>query len=180
MTHHPKPSATAPSASKAAPAAGRSNLSAKAAAQRKHSVPASDVDDIQTNTKQHGTTGLKSSGAAAQQRADEHDTSEAAAGAVNVSQQGSIHTLPQGQSSGKGPAGGQGTSKGFAQGPGKRKGAAKGQRPSTAPASPAGASSKILKPSRCQKCHTCRHKQLKKQCLRNKASSLSGFCIAAT
>ncbi|KAL0041778.1 hypothetical protein WJX79_004163 [Trebouxia sp. C0005] len=54
---------------------------------------------------------------------------------------------------------------------GTQKGPAPGQRPSTAPASPVPSTGKIQKPSRCQKCHTCRHKQLKKQCLRNKALS---------
>ena len=66
----------------------------------------------------------------------------------------------------------QSSMKDFLQGQGAQKGPAPGQRPSTAPASPALSSGKIQKPSRCQKCHTCRHKQLKKQCLRNKVGSL--------
>ena len=66
----------------------------------------------------------------------------------------------------------QSSMKDFLQGQGTQKGPAPGQRPSTAPASPAPSSGKIQKPSRCQKCHTCRHKQLKKQCLRNKVGFL--------
>lgn len=54
------------------------------------------------------------------------------------------------------------------QGPGKGRGLIKGQRPSSAPTSPVAAPGKMVKPTRCQQCHTCRHKQLKKQCLRNK------------
>ena len=38
-----------------------------------------------------------------------------------------------------------------------------------APKTPGGA---VRKPTRCQKCYTCLHKQLKKQCLRNKVSML--------
>lgn len=77
-----------------------------------------------------------------------------------------------GQGCGRGPEGRaagslQGSGKGMGMGP------TKGQRPSTAPVSPVAGPGKILKPTRCQKCHTCRHKQLKKQCLRNKASFLS-------
>jgi len=70
-------------------------------------------------------------------------------------------------------SGQQSSMKDFLQGQGTQKGPAPGQRPSTAPASPAPSSGKIQKPSRCQKCHTCRHKQLKKQCLRNKVGSSS-------
>ena len=33
----------------------------------------------------------------------------------------------------------------------------------------------VKKPTRCQKCYTCQHKQLKKQCLRNKVTSI---CMA--
>ncbi len=69
-------------------------------------------------------------------------------------------------------SGQQSSMKDFLQGQGAQKGPAPGQRPSTAPASPAPSSGKIQKPSRCQKCHTCRHKQLKKQCLRNKVGLL--------
>ncbi|KAL3130987.1 Ubiquitin C-terminal hydrolase 22 [Trebouxia sp. C0009 RCD-2024] len=64
---------------------------------------------------------------------------------------------------------GSGQSQG--QGGGKGRGHNKGQRPSSAPTSPVAAPGKMVKPTRCQKCHTCRHKQLKKQCLRNKALS---------
>lgn len=64
----------------------------------------------------------------------------------------------------------QGSIKGFLLGPGTQKGSTQGQRPSTAPASPGLSSGKIQKPMRCQKCHTCWNKQLKKQCLRNKVS----------
>ena len=70
-------------------------------------------------------------------------------------------------------SGQQSSMKDFLQGQGTQKGFAPGQRPSTAPASPAPSRGKIQKPSRCQKCHTCRHKQLKKQCLRNKVGSSS-------
>ena len=76
----------------------------------------------------------------------------------------------QGQGSGNSPEGSAKGFKGSVPGAGKPKGPTKGQRPSTAPASPVTAPGKVLKPTRCQKCHTCRHKQLKKQCLRNKAS----------
>ncbi len=69
-------------------------------------------------------------------------------------------------------SGQQSSMKDFLQGQGAQKGPAPGQRPSTAPASPAPSSGKIQKASRCQKCHTCRHKQLKKQCLRNKVGFL--------
>ena len=75
-----------------------------------------------------------------------------------------------GQGSGRGP---EGRAKGSFQGAGKAMGPTKGQRPSIAPVSPVAGPGKILKPTRCQKCHTCRHKQLKKQCLRNKASFLT-------
>jgi len=71
----------------------------------------------------------------------------------------------------------QSSMKDFLQGQGPSERPAPGQRPSTAPASPAPSSGKIQKPSRCQKCHTCRHKQLKKQCLRNKVGSLLTFII---
>ena len=81
---------------------------------------------------------------------------------------------PQGWSTGQGCGRGpEGRATGSLQGPGKGMGPIKGQRPSTAPVSPVAGPGKILKPTRCQKCHTCRHKQLKKQCLRNKASFLS-------
>ena len=75
-----------------------------------------------------------------------------------------------GQGCGRGP---EGRATSSLQGLGKGMGPTKGQRPSTAPVSPVAGPGKILKPTRCQKCHTCRHKQLKKQCLRNKASFLS-------
>ena len=84
-----------------------------------------------------------------------------------ASQQG---CLP-GQGSGRGP---EGRAKGSLQGAKSTAvGPTKGQRPSTAPVSPVAGPGKLLKPTRCQKCHTCRHKQLKKQCLRNKAGSPS-------
>lgn len=89
----------------------------------------------------------------------------------------------EGSSKSKGPAMNQVSLEGFqgfqgsgqGQGPGKAKGPSQGQRPSSAPTSPVAAPGKMVKPSRCQKCHTCRHKQLKKQCLRNKASSPSSL-----
>jgi len=74
-------------------------------------------------------------------------------------------------------SGQQSSMKDFLQGQGTQKGPAPGPRPSTAPASPAPSSGKIQKPSRCQKCHTCRHKQLKKQCLRNKVGFLLTIII---
>lgn len=73
-------------------------------------------------------------------------------------------------------SGQQSSMKDFLQGQITQKGPTPGQRPSAAPASPAPSSGKIQKPSRCQKCHTCRHKQLKKQCLRNKV----GFLLTIT
>lgn len=38
----------------------------------------------------------------------------------------------------------------------------------------------VKKPQRCQKCYTCTHKQLKKQCLRNKVKSGISFLYANT
>ena len=62
----------------------------------------------------------------------------------------------------------------FPQGQGGLKGLALlGLGPSTAPASPGVPVGKLQKPTRCQKCHTCRHKQLKKQCLRNKVTTVT-------
>ena len=88
-----------------------------------------------------------------------------------ASQQG---FLPR-QGSGRGS---EGKATGSLQGPGKAVGPTKGKRPSTAPVSPVAGPAKIVKPTRCQKCHTCRHKQLKKQCLRNKARFLSSPALS--
>ena len=132
-------------------------FSAKAAAQRSQSTAAAitateaptgaaaDAPDSQEDAAQVGDE----SAAAAEQKIG-HCQSSAASGASIGGRQSSL--------------------KGFLQGQGAQKGPGLGQRPSTAPASPGMASGKTQKPMRCQKCHTCRHKQLKKQCLRNKVS----------
>ena len=103
-------------------------------------------------------------------------------GTMTKAHQSSIKGVLQGQGNSqgisKGSTAGQGTVDGSAVGSGKLSGPAQGQGSSKALGLPVAAPGKTLKPTRCHKCHTCRHKQLKKQCLRNKVSSLSGFLHA--
>ncbi|KAL0037564.1 hypothetical protein WJX77_002858 [Trebouxia sp. C0004] len=122
-----------------------------AAAEEAAKVAAADAKSTLVNAALIPSASEGDAPVVAEPKKDGQHASSAAATASSSGQQSSMKDFLQGQATQKGPV--------------------PGQRPSTAPASPAPPSGKIQKPSRCQKCHTCRHKQLKKQCLRNKALS---------
>ena len=181
VTHGLKPPSAAAAAAEAERAAGRPGKRAKLEEDVKHSMAAASLEGAEVgfdDSSEHNRGADVAHSLDAAGTSDKLDGLSSGGGAEGVGGlpwggEGSL----QGQGSGRGPEGSARGFKGSPQGPGKGKGATKGQRPSTAPVSPVAGSGKVVKPTRCQKCHTCRHKQLKKQCLRNKASFIILPCI---
>lgn len=174
MTHGLKLLPAAAAAAEGARAAGRPGKRAKPEEDMKHSMAAAGLEDAEVgfdNSSEHNRDADVAQSPTAAGTCDQLDALSKGGGAEGV---GGLPwgggELLQGQGSGRSPEGSAKGFKGSLPGPGKAKGPTKGQRPSTAPVSPVAGSGKVVKPTRCQKCHTCRHKQLKKQCLRNKAS----------